>query len=63
MPSLVDTRDLTPAVKQQLWRGIRKLNPALADGLQNDPVGQQIRELTGATPAFYIDEYQRYMKD
>lgn len=61
----IDLSSLEPAVKRQLWRGIQKKNPDLADFLRSqksDPTVQALQECFGVSVCITTPEFEEYMQ-
>jgi hypothetical protein len=58
---MIDTRQLNARQKQQLWQGIKTLEPPLADLLKNDVNIQAFKTEFDATLQFSATDIERFM--
>jgi len=58
----IKTSQLTELESRQLWEGIKKDNPDLADLMSRDPFVEELKEVFNATFQFELNEFNRFIK-
>lgn len=53
---------LSAAERGHVWRGIKRLEPALAELLRDDPVATSLRQRLGAAPLLARADYRRFLE-
>ena len=53
---------MTEVESRQLWEGIKKDNPALADLMSNDSFVKELKIEFNATFQFELNEFNRFVK-
>lgn len=59
---MVDTTSLTPGQKQAVWRGIKRIDPELADALKTDPNIDALKQQLNATVQFTVNDFNQYLQ-
>ena len=58
----IKTSQLTELESRQLWEGIKKDDPALADLMSNDSFVEELKIEFNATFQFELNEFNRFVK-